>query len=256
LRDSATNVDFSIPKEQRDERYADLLSASVKISVHGSSGSGTICYYDEELNWAYVISCGHLWEGDRAYNKNGNGSANVIIWYKNGVKLQEIKSYEAEVLFWSNKRGYDSSLIRFKPDWKPKYFPIAREFKGSKGMILNSLGCDGGKEVARYEVKFLEYNNLDIITEKNSPRPGRSGGGLINDDSELVGICWGTSDITGSGIGFFTPISSIVTVFTANKHEWLLNIEKNSELIPIYDWTNPGRTYEKHFIPSPIFMPL
>ena len=46
--------------EQRDPKYIDFLSSSVKISVSGGSGSGTICYYDPEENWAYVISCGHL----------------------------------------------------------------------------------------------------------------------------------------------------------------------------------------------------
>jgi hypothetical protein len=255
LKESATQVNILIPKEQRDEKYIRFLSASVKIVVNGAAGSGTICYFDPSSGWAYVLSCGHLWSGDEDYNEENKEKAKVIIWYQNDHKLIEPKSYEAEVLFWSNKRGFDSSLVRFKPDWVPNYFPIALRFSPKKDQILNSLGCDGGKEVARYEVKFLEHNNLDLITKLNSPRPGRSGGGLITDEGEIVGICWGTSDVSGDGFGYFTPIDSIKSILTKNKHEWILN-RKQVYLIPIYDWQNPNKKYDRNYIPVPIFLNL
>lgn len=254
LRDSAVLVGFSPPKEQRDERYIKFLSASVKISVQSSSGSGTICYYDQESNWAYVISCGHMWQGEKSYDRNKPGKAQIIAWYKNGVKLPQVQSYEAEVLFWSNKRGFDSSLLRFHPDWRPQFFPIASNFEAKKGMMLNSLGCDGGYEVARYEVKVLEFKDPDIITEKNSPRPGRSGGGLLTNEGEFVGICWGTSELDGTGIGFFTPLSSIKTVFSKNKHEWILKKRMGLESMPIYDWDRRKRIEDDNFIPMPNFL--
>ena len=235
--------------EQRDERYVKFLSASVKISVNGSAGSGTICYYDQESGFAYVISCGHLWNGDKSYDPKNMGEAKITIWYQNDVKLNEPKSYDAQVLFWSNQRGFDSSLVRFKPDWKPDYFPISSNFEVSKGMDLHSMGCDGGHEVARYGVRVKEYIRPDILTELNSPRPGRSGGGLLSDD-ELVGICWGTSDtVSGEGTGYFTPLDSIRVVFAKNKHEWLLNVKKRG--YPVYDWDNPSRKYDMHFVPVP-----
>jgi hypothetical protein len=250
IKESTILVNVS-PLEQRDEKYIKFLSSSLKIFVDGSAGSGTICYYDEESNFAYVISCGHIWSGNKNYDPKNTQKAKVITWYHNNIKLIEPKSYTAEVLFYSNDRGYDSSLLRFKPDWKPNYFPIAKEFKGKKGMILNSLGCDGGREVARYEVRYSEDRPPDIITELNSPRPGRSGGGLITDEGELVGICWGTSDISGTGIGYFTPISSIKKVFIKNKHDWLLSISRELEKIKIYDWDNPRKKYDNSFIPMP-----
>lgn len=256
LRESASLVNLNlIPLEERDEKYIKFLAASVKISVNGSVGSGTICYYDEEQNIAYVISCGHLWNGDKKYSPSSVEKAKITTWYHNNKRLSHPKTYEADVLFWSNKRGFDSSLLRFKPDWTPDYFPIANEFKIQKGAILNSLGCDGGKEVARYEVRFTESKSPDLITELNSPRPGRSGGGLITDEGKLVGICWGTSDISsGDGIGYFTPISSIQKVFIENKHEWLLNINQEIENIEIYDWDDPSRKYNRNFIPIPMFL--
>lgn len=253
FRESATQVNILVPKEQRDEKYINFLSASVKISVNGSAGSGTICYFDPDSEWAYVVSCGHLWNGNMKYQSQNKEKAKIIVWYKNSKKLLEPASYDAEVLFWSNQRGYDSSLLRFRPDWSPNYFPIASNFNPEKGQVLNSMGCDGGKEVARYEVKFVEFKDKDLTTELNSPRPGRSGGGLITNEGQVVGICWGTSDISGSGIGYFTPISSIKKVFANNKHEWILH-KKEVQNIPIYDWSNPKKQYEKHFVPMPNFL--
>jgi len=251
LKEFATRVDFPVPKEQRDEKYAKFLSASVKISVNGSAGSGTIVYYDPSSEWTYVLSCGHLWEGNKHYSSGLKETAKVTVWYKNGVKLPEPKTFDAEVLFWSNDRGYDSSLVRFKCDWIPDYFPISSEFNLKKGDVLNSMGCDGGREVARYEVRFVEKKSLDIITELNSPRPGRSGGGLVTNEGKLVGICWGTSDISGKGIGYFTPVSSIEAIFSKNSHVWIIGARRNTEIIPIRDWDSPGAKYEDNFIPLP-----
>lgn len=235
------------PKAERDNNYIKYLSASVKVQNGYSCGSGTICYYDETENWAYVISCGHLWTGNKSYDPNSMNKAKIIVWY-NSTKLENSKNYTAEVLFWCNDRGFDSSLLRFKPDWRPNCFPIAKEFNYKKGIELNSLGCDGGTEVARYGVEILKYSSPDVITQKNSPRPGRSGGGLLSENGKLVGICWGTSEIDGSGIGYFTPLESIKVVFEKNNHKWIL--EKPITIL-IVDRDNPNKKYSSDYIPLP-----
>lgn len=243
------------PTEERDEKFIKFLSPSVKITVNGASGSGTICHYDSESNWAYIISCGHLWQGNKSYDKlEKKQKAKITIWYHNNQKLTEPKVYDAEILFWSNTRGYDCSCLRFQPDWTPDYFPIAEvDYKFKKGDVLNSLGCDGGKEVARYEVEFLEMRGMDIITMKNSPRPGRSGGGLLTDSKQYVGICWGTSDTSsGNGIGYFTPLLSIHKVFKDNDHEWLLKLIVRKFIIK--DWENPNKKYDNNYIPMPMLL--
>lgn len=246
----------SSPLEQRGEEFREYLAASVKIKVNGAAGSGTICYYDPTEKWAYVISCGHLWDGNKSYKElqKDPRKVEIIIWYQNNKKLSQAKSYQAEVLFWSNTRGYDCSCLRFKPDWIPEYFPIAQiDYKIDKQTKLNSLGCDGGDEVARYGVEFVEYRGSDIITQKNSPRPGRSGGGLLTDSGWYVGVCWGTSDISsGNGIGYFTPLKSIHEVFIKNGHEWLIRLsEFSGRDIPIHDRQSPKKKFETDFIPIP-----
>jgi hypothetical protein len=240
------------PKEQRDERYIKLLEMSLKIHAGNSSGSGTICDYDEISGFAYVISCGHLWSGNMDYKEEyERPKAKVISWYKGKGKLTTPESFEAEVLFWSNERGYDVSLLRFKPNWCPEFAPIDKKMVIAPMTILNSMGCDGGREVARYEVVFKEMRYPDIITAMNSPRPGRSGGGLLTDNGRLVGVCWGTSDISsGEGIGYFTPVSSIEKVFERNGHGWLLR-DRGFRTIPIVDRENSSNIYDSDFVPIP-----
>lgn len=249
---SYDRFNVSSPDEQRDEKYARFLSVSLKIHVNGASGSGTICHYDRSSGIAHVISCGHLWSGNMNYDKTmERPKAKLITWYKNSSKLERPETFDAEVLFWSNDRGHDVSLLRFRPDWHPEFAAIDGAFKMEPGMSLNSLGCDGGREVARYEVRFKELNGMDIITIKNSPRPGRSGGGLVTDSGRMVGVCWGTSDVSsGKGIGYFTPVSSIKRVFVRNDHGWLLELF-GARSIPVMDAERPDMSYPNDFVPIP-----
>lgn len=248
-----TNLpDICVLEENRDERFLEFLRVSVKISVPGGVGSGTICHYDKNSGWAHVISCGHLWSGNKEYDPKIATRAKITVWYQNSGRVENPKTYDAEALFWSNARGYDVSLLRFRPDWIPSYAPISSYFMPKRGKTLHSMGCDGGGEVARYEVRVASFKHPDITTEKNSPRPGRSGGGLINDNKTLVGVCWGSSDIVnGDGIGYFTPLDSIREVFTRNKHEWLLNLDVDARRIPVVDHGSSEEAHGFHFIPVP-----
>jgi hypothetical protein len=223
-----------------------------------SSGSGTIIYFNPKDGWAYVQSCGHLWSGNMTaeQGKQRNVSCNVITWYHNSTKLSKSKRYPAEVVYYNNDYRKDVSLIRFKPDWKPNYFPIAsKEFRFVAGMRLHSVGCDGGREVAHYDVRFVGMRGSDewpdIVTTENSPRPGRSGGGLTSDNGLYVGICWGTSDYSGDGNGFFTPLSTIRKFNERNGYGWLNEMSSLARHIPIIDRNNPQGTYPHNYIPLP-----
>ncbi len=250
-----TNLWWGAPEENRDQQYRRFLSPSVKIRVRGSSGSGTIVYYDSKTNEAYVASCGHLFPGNHWVSEGKtNIECNIITWYHNATKLPEPKSYPAEVLFWSNTRGYDTSLIKFKPDWKPTYFPIAPlDYNIPVGKHYHSVGCDGGREVARYDVEIVGYRGDDLITTRNSPRPGRSGGGLLSDDGYYIATCWGTSDTTGGGgIGYFTPLKSIHHIYSKNGYDWLLKVGNLwARRIPILDRNNAQGNYPDDYVPFP-----
>lgn len=243
------------PKEDRDQQYYKYLAVSLKVSVSGGSGSGTIIYYDNNINEAYIISCGHLWNGSKSAEEVAKNpvTCKVTTWFHNEIKLSNPKEYSANVLFWSNRRGYDLSLIKFKPDWKPNYFPIAPiNYDLDPGTLLNSCGCDGGREVARYEVEIVGMRGSDLVTKRNSPRPGRSGGGLITNDGKYVGICWGTTDTTGgNGIGLFTPLSSIYEYYQNNGYEFLLNVTSNNGFAQEIPILHDNIKFPKQYIPMP-----
>lgn len=242
------------PIEQRDIQYRKYLAASLKIAVSGASGSGTIVYYDPTTKYAYVASCGHLWPGTKSAEAVAKNpvKCRVITWYKNNEKLAEPKEYSAEVLFWSNDRGYDSSLLRFKPDWVPEYFPIAPvDYDIPVGSTQNSCGCDKGSEVARYAVEIVGYRGNDLVTKNNSPRPGRSGGGMLSNDGYYIGTCWGTSSYGGEGVGYFTPLKSIYSVYKGNGYNWLLEVGNSpARDIPIRD-AKGNSDFSKDIIPMP-----
>jgi hypothetical protein len=256
-KSNADDYHGAAPNEQRGEEYRKWLSASVKISVSRSSGSGTIVYYDSANNTAYVATCGHLWDNgvmSADEGKRRNLTCKVITWYHNETKLADTKVYDAKVIFYSHVGGADTALVTFQPDWVPNYFPIApANYEYKKGFRANSCGCDGRREVARYDVEIQGIQGNDLVTRLNSPRPGRSGGGLM-DDEYYIATCWGTSNYDGSGEGYFTPLKVIHTVFSKNGYDFLLKIPPGGSAarqLPIIDRNNPQTEYPKDYILLP-----
>lgn len=246
------------PIEQRGPEVRKWLAPGLKIRVSNASGSGTIVFHDPKDGYAYVQSCGHLWNGNMTAEegRRRNVRCKVITWYHNQEKLGSPKEYPAEVLYYSNDRGRDVSLLRFKPDWKPDFFPIAPEnYQFKEGMHLHSVGCDGGREIAHYDVIYVGTRGgqwPDIVTTKNSPRPGRSGGGLTSSDGYYVGICWGTTDFNGGGNGFFTPLKTLRIYNEQNGFGWLNEVDHGlARKIPIIDRNNPQGKYPRDYIPLP-----
>jgi hypothetical protein len=237
------------PREDRGEEYRQFLSASLKIKTNeGYVGSGTICYYNPKTNEAWVLSCGHLWPD----GQNQPKTAELTFWYHNDVKLNKPRKYRAEIIFYNNKPNYDVSLLRFKPDWKPLYFPIAKNYKVKIGKHYNSLGSDRGNEIARYDVAIINPGGLgqSLKTKYNSPRLGRSGGGLLTNDGYLIGISWAVSS---DGQGFFVSLKSIEYVFKQTEYTWLLDIDppNSPRNIPIIDKNDASKKFPRNYIPMP-----
>lgn len=228
-------------KENRGEEYAKFLSPSAKITVPGGSGSGTVIYYDENDEYAYVATCGHLWSPGVLTNEQAKAKKLKCIltfWYRNGVKLKVPAKYEAEVLFYSFKPGCDTALVRFKPDYIPDFFKIApKNYEYKKGSKVNSMGCDGAREVAHYDMEIVGLVGDNLIAINNSPRPGRSGGGLVDNHGYYIGTCWGTTSTDADGEGYFTPLKTIHSFWEDNNYGYLL-INKDAQKIRVFDSMN------------------
>ncbi len=238
------------PQPQRDESVRKWLIPSVRIRVPGAAGSGTICHYDRSNNTAYVISCAHLF-------KRGDNDATIEVFYKNEQKLDTPAKYKANVI--SFKVGYyadDISFMSFQPDWVPQtWFPIAPvDHPIANDTQYFSCGCDGAGEVACYFVKPQGIDGSFLATRENSPRPGRSGGGLMDKDGWYVGICVRTSDVSGNGTGYFVHLKTIHNYCKQNNLEFLLKVNRPNDLlrmIPIVDRNGPQGSYPPDYIPVP-----
>lgn len=247
----------SAPIEQRGSEFRKWLAPSVKIAVSGGSGSGTIVYYDSAKNIAYVATCGHLWDGGTMTAEEGlrrNMTCKIITWYNNEKKLAEPKTYVAKVIFYTHVSGSDTALVTFQPDWHPTYFPIApADYKYRDGSMAHSVGCDGGDEVAHYDIQIVGLYGRSLTTVKNSPRPGRSGGGLM-DDKLYIATCVATSNVDGSGEGYFTPLSTIHEVWSKNGYDFLLKIKPGGDVarsIRILDRNSKQKSYDRDYILVP-----
>jgi hypothetical protein len=247
------------PIPKRGPEFRRFLSPSCKISVGNSSGSGTIVHYDEKKNLAYVATCGHLWkEGvvDQEQAKKMNIRCKVIFWYHNDTRLDAPQSYEATVAFYSYIRGQDTGLITFTPDWKPSVCPIGpAEYKYPRGQHAHSCGCDAGSEVAHYDIEMMGLELDDLVTHGNSPRPGRSGGGLMDDDYRYIGTCWGTQYVDGTGKGFFTPLGVIHKFWNKQKDYAFLMSQSSASgkaiIIKIIDRSGSNEMFRPEYILLP-----
>jgi hypothetical protein len=243
------------PIELRDESVYKYLTCEFRIENKGVCfGSGTLCYYDLKTNTGYIISCGHLFRG-------GEKTVFIDTWYKNGVKLTSPARYTAEIIGYSppiDSGGDDISFLKFNPDWVPSsWFPIAKiDATPPPGTHLFSMGCDGAREVAAYNVVVVGMEGRDLITKENSPRHGRSGGGLVTPDGYFVGIVWGSSDpYNGTGTGSHVPLEKIYPFAKKLNLNFLLTGEKPSinlaRQIPIVDQNGPQKDYPADYIPLP-----
>jgi hypothetical protein len=247
--------------EERGEEFRKWLAPSVRVGKSGSSGSGTIFYYDSSTNEAYVISCGHLfnrgYKSAEAYKQKPD-SATIDVFYHNEKKLDSPKSYKAQVLchVWGNSDSdiFDVSLMKFTPDWKePWILPIApKDLKLVPGKYYHSLGCDGGGEVAHYSVKYLSERPSGTVTElvmsnENGPRGGRSGGGVFTDDGYLICIC----SRGDSNSSLWTSLNQIHKLLTQEKFVDQLEGITMANKIPVVDRNGPQGKYPRGYLPSP-----
>lgn len=241
--------------EERGPEYAKWLAPSVRVTK-GGGGSGTICYYDAAENWAYVISCGHLfsmgYKSRQDYQKKPD-TRKIEVFYHNEKRLSQPDVYEGEVLCHVWDGFYDVSLLRFKPKWEnPWVAQIAPVDYKLEQKQYHSCGCDGLTETAHYLVTYIQERNTrsgvtEILTQGNGPRGGRSGGGTLTDDGQLVFIC-----SRGDGkYAYWSSLNQIHKFLTQEGFKDVLEGVTLANKIPIIDRNNPQGKYSQKYIPSP-----
>jgi hypothetical protein len=235
--------------EERGIEFKRWLSPSVRIG----GGSGTMVYYDEINNDMYILSAGHLFIPGRIKRDN---AVPVIVFYHNETKLPRPELYNGVFLCSAFQGIYDVALIKFKPFWKnPWYLPVAPiDYELQEGAWYHSVGGDGKSEVAHYLVQYhsdREYQGVkEIITRFNTPRPGRSGGGLFTDDGFLVGICSRSNQEHNTGA--WTSLDQIHRFLNESGYGVILEGAMLARRIPVVNRSG-SHNYGKTVIPLPKF---
>ncbi len=242
------------PEPKRSENVRYYLKSSVLVVNGNIRGSATICHYDKQKNIAYLISCGHLFNGTAAPS-DSQPSCSIVVFYKNNVKLEKPQKFATTVI--CHNADEDISFMSFTPDWEiDDWFPIAPlDYPLKKGNSYESTGCDEGKEVASYTVQLSSgiTSGRNLVSIKNSPRPGRSGGALLSSDGYYLAIVWGTSEYSGAGEGYYVPLRRIHAYANQYKEtSFLLSVTKNNilEQVKIIDLTGKNTIFHKNFIPN------
>ena len=238
--------------EERGAEVDKWLIPTVRIG----GGSGTIVYYDGQQNYAYVLSCGHLFPRGRSSSKQESKQVYLEVFYHGTTKLKSVQKYVGEVLchVWGDDSSavYDCSLIRFKPDWQDIVCaPIApMDFNYTVRTWFHSTGCDNRSATAHYLVECVrEQNNgnvTEILTRNNAPRGGRSGGGLFSENGELIGVC----SRSGNDIGYWTSLKQIPRFLKEEGYAFILDSQL-AKKIPIVDRNNPQGKYPKDYVLVP-----
>ena len=164
---------------------SDPQGATVRIRVeeprHESVGTGTII--DSINGEALVLTCGHL------FRENQGQSQITVETFLNG----QIQTYPATLIDFQAK-DMDIGLIAFRPNAN---IPVARLIPKNRalteGQPVFSWGCDRGAAPSRRDSKITKLNrylgapNVEVGGE---PVEGRSGGGLFDENGELIGVCY------------------------------------------------------------------
>lgn len=191
------------------EVYAKVSPSNVGIVVYSQSsssasgeGSGIVMGENKDHTCTYIITCAHVISGEGV---------------KAVVQLHDGKQYDAEIV------GYDSRTDIGVLKIKATGFTAA-EFgdstKLSVGETVYAIGNPGGTEffgsftngmvsaISRTVSSQIGYS-MECIQHTAAISPGNSGGALINEYGQVVGInSLKISDSNYELMGFAIPISS------------------------------------------------
>jgi thiol-disulfide isomerase/thioredoxin len=186
--------------------YENLLSATVRLRVEEANGqayaTGTII--DAREGQALVITCGHLFR-----ESQGKGPLTVEIFERVPGGVRPAGQVPAQLVGYDLDR--DLALVGIWPTRAVTVAPVA-----PKGAIVGradrvvSVGCNNGDDptiLATRVTKVGHHDSPPNIQAAGAPVVGRSGGGLFNDQGQLIGVCF-AADREGNE-GLYVPLESI-----------------------------------------------
>ncbi len=164
---------------------ADPMLTTVRIKIEDgqstSFGSGTII--DQHGDEALVLTCGHLF---RDLNPQGQLTVDVPIDGRMVTMPATVVDFRSDET--------DIGLIAFRPGRPVAVAPLLpRGVALKEHDAVASFGCDHGADPTRRDShisKLNRYIGPSNVEVARAPVQGRSGGGLFNDKSQLIGVCY------------------------------------------------------------------
>lgn len=175
----------------------------LQSSVRVGNASGTVIKVSD--GFAYILTTGHL---------EKRQDVKVEFFYMDGDKLEKpmVLSGRIILLLENNEKGVDFSIVKIElpKRSRPSCIPLAsKEVRCRKNQNYRVIGfC---KEPCEFELTYLGERDGSLITTKDKPTPGCSGGGLFR-GGKLLGVCWGTNHKESEIEGLFTPHYSIIDI--------------------------------------------
>jgi len=199
-------VDAQIGSNPTSEFDAKLLAATVRLRVEDGQGHayGTGTIIDAREGQALVITCGHLFRESK-----GKGPISVETFETAPGGLRAVGQVPAQVISYDLDR--DVALVGIWPSRPVAVAPVA-----PKGTVIDrgdravSVGCSNGKDPSALptHITWLDrYQGPPNIEATGAPVEGRSGGGLFNDQGQLIGVCF-AADYEGNE-GLYAALRSI-----------------------------------------------
>ncbi|PQO40080.1 trypsin-like peptidase domain-containing protein [Blastopirellula marina] len=158
-------------------------AASVRLKVIDpdgfSYGTGTVVH--SHHGEALVLTCGHLFR-----DSQGRGEIEIESFAPgaSGAMPGRLLEYDLE---------RDVALVTFKPTMAIEPVPVHSPNQPlSVGEKAFTVGCDKGADASIRESRINSLNRYqgpDNVQAAGAPIDGRSGGGLFNDQGELIGVC-------------------------------------------------------------------
>ncbi len=163
---------------------AKLIAASARLRIADpdgghSCGSGTVI--DSRQGEALILTCGHIFR-----DSAGKGAVEVDLFCAGGER-----KLPGRLLSYDLKRDVGLVAIRVSgPVTTARVAPPNNRI--AKGAAVTSVGCNNGSSPSSRRTrvvsldKFVGPPNLQVA---GMPVEGRSGGGLFNDQGQVVGVC-------------------------------------------------------------------
>lgn len=186
--------------------HAKLIESTVRLSVDDPDGrsSGTGTMIDSYQGETLVLTCGHIFR-----SSGGKGQIAVTLFRAGPSGAEPRETVPGRLIDFDLTR--DLALVSIQTSKPVRVAPVAPSGAPlTQGEPVVSVGCNHGENPTSISTKITSVDryvgppNVEIA---GAPVEGRSGGGLFNEQGQVIGVCF-AADPEGDE-GLYASLPSI-----------------------------------------------